>query len=241
MMNCQALLILTLSILCLSVSCEAFTATPHSSRSISFVAKTSAPTRRSSSDTVSFSSLQAAATTTTDRNVLVQDLLVSARKVGQIGSLASPEDQDMLMEKAKRLVEVSDPSPAQQPLKGVHSLVYSAAPGGSSGRLFGPLYGKVQQTFLDKGKFVNSVEFGPIKISLQAKCRNKNKTANIVTFEETCITLFGNEISKQETKGGGVWKYLFLGEITDVDGTRKLVRVMETPSLFIIEQHISSP
>lgn len=180
------------------------------------------------------------ATSSTDRDVLVQDLLKSARSIGQIGSLASETDQEMLLKKAKMLSDVSDPKPAQAKLQGVHDLVYSAAPGGSSGRLVGSLYGKVQQTFLEDGIFVNSVEFGPLKIELRAKCDNKSETVNAVSFQDTSATLFGNKIITKELNGGGAWKYLFLGEVVDSDGSRKLVRVMETPSLFIIEQPIES-
>lgn len=214
--------LLFLSALCLS-PCRAFTLAPERSkdfqRSFSLQSTTSAAT-------------------STDRDVLVQDLLKSARSVGQIGSLASTQDQEMLIQKAKKLVNLSEPNPARVSLEGVHDLVYSAAPGGSSGKLVGPLYGKVQQTFLNDGIFINSVEFGPLKISLQATCENKNATVNAVKFQTTTISLFGNTLVTKELNGGGSWKYLFLGEVQDADGSRKLVRVMETPSLFIIEQPI---
>lgn len=140
---------------------------------------------------------------------------------------------------AKKLIDVSDAKPARRKLKGVHTLCYSAAPGASSGRLVGPFYGKVKQTFLEDGNtFINSVEWGPFKISLRANCKTKDDTTNIVTFQETSVQLFGQTLLKKELKGGGSWNYLFMGEVQDTDGTCKLVRVMETPSLFVIEQPV---
>lgn len=241
-MASQALLILFLSVLSV-LPCQSFTTrtVPKRSHYLNFASRGSAPSQQSYAYgcAIITSSLQSTdTTTTTDRDILVQDLLTSARNVGQVGSLASAQDQEMLVAKARKLANFSDPNPAQVSLHGVHNLVYSAAPGGSSGRLAGPLYGKVRQTFLEDGIFINSVEFGPLKIALKAKCKNKNETTNAVTFQETSVSLFGNELVKKELNGGGVWKYLFLGEVQDVDGSMKLVRVMETPSLFIIEQPI---
>ena len=73
-----------------------------------------------------------------DRNEKILDLLRAASEVGQVGSLASEEDQ----QKMERLAELAYPlsefdKPAQVPLAGEHTLVYSAAPGASSGRVFG--------------------------------------------------------------------------------------------------------
>ena len=35
-----------------------------------------------------------------------------------------------------------------------------------------------------------------------------------------------------------VWKVKFVGEVLDEDGNKKLVRIMETPSLFVLEQDL---
>jgi len=233
MMSWQALCAFAMSLLCLA-PCLSFVIVPDSPQIGYYGSKTSGAFSLVRSAT---SRLQS---TVTDRDVLVQDLLNAARNVGQVGSLASEEDQEMLLSLAKKLVDVSDSKPAQVKLRGVHDLVYSAAPGGSSGRLVGPFYGNVQQTFLNDndGTFINSVEFGPLKIALRANCQNKNETVNAVAFQETTVSLFGNEVVKKKVAGGGTWKYLFLGEVEDTDGSKKLVRVMETPSLFIIEQPV---
>ena len=184
------------------------------------------------------SSLTSLRSTATDRNLLMQDLLSAARNVGQVGSLASEQDQEMLVSLAQKLKNASDPKPARRKLAGVHALVYSASPGGSSGRLVGSIYGKVQQTFLDNddGTFINSVELGPLKIALRATCSVKNDTTNIVKFQETTVSLFGQTVIQKEVRGGGTWNYIFMGQVEDTDGTQKLIRVMETPSLFILEQ-----
>lgn len=137
----------------------------------------------------------------TDRGELVKDLLTAARQVGQCGSLASEEERDRMEVLAKKLIDVSDAKPARRKLEGVHTLCYSAAPGASSGRLVGPFYGKVKQTFLEDGNtFINSVEWGPFKISLRANCKTKDDTTNIVTFQETSVQLFGQTLLKRNSR-----------------------------------------
>ena len=173
-----------------------------------------------------------------DRDTKVQQVLEFARTIGPVGSLASEEDRQKLVSMANELVEYSDPNPSQIPLHGTHSLVYSASEGGSSGRLGPtPFYGKVKQEFHDDTiTFVNSVSFGPLEASLRATRSIKNDATNLVKFHQTTIKVFGQTIVDKEIKGGGFWKYLFMGKILDKDGTRKLVRIMETPSLFVLEQ-----
>jgi len=160
----------------------------------------------------------------------VRELIVECRKVGQVGSLASKEKQENLVSLAKPLEQYSVKNPAKYPLSGIHDLIYSAAPGGSSGKV-GPFVGKVTQNFIDEETFINAVEFGPLKIALRANREVKSDKVIKVTFEETTISAFGQKVKQFETSGGGSWKYIFCGE---VDG--KLVRVMETPSLFVLEQ-----
>lgn len=169
---------------------------------------------------------------------LAQGLLSYARKVGPVGSLASESERKDVEELAKKLARVKgDPRPSKAPLRGTHNLVYSAAPGGSSGRLIGPLYGKVTQEFLGDDKtFINAVRVGPLEISLEADRIVKDDKTNVVKFRKSRIKLFGNTIVEKEVSGGGTWKYLFMGEVKDNDGKPRLLRVMETPSLFVIEQ-----
>ena len=175
------------------------------------------------------------------QDVILDELLTLSRKIGPVGSLASEESRNELNEIAQKLTKIKgDPNPAKAPLRGIHNLVYSAAPGGSSGRLFGPFYGKVTQEFFEDDKtFINSVKIGPIEISLQAEKRIKDGKTNVVKFLKSKVSVFGNTVLDKDIKGGGTWKYLYMGEYEDSNGQKKLLRVMETPSLFIIEQPIS--
>jgi hypothetical protein len=176
---------------------------------------------------------------TQQRNVLVQELLDKAKEVGPVGSLVKKEDREMLEILASKVVPFSDPNPAKFPLTGEHQLVYSAAPGASSGRIFGNVVGKVSQFFETDEIFYNRVAFGPLMIALQAKREIKNGSNIKVSFLETSFSLLGNVFSQKQAGGGGVWKVRFVGKVQDEDGTEKLVRIMETPSLFILEQPLN--
>jgi hypothetical protein len=177
-----------------------------------------------------------------DRNEKVLELLSLAKQVGQVGSMATEEERSSMKNLAKALEKTSDPKPARYPLEGsssgnTHNLIYSAAPGGSSGKL-GPFVGKVTQVFEDDEIFYNRVQLGPLMISLKAKREIKSDTAIKVTFWQTTISVFGQKLVQKELPGtsGGVWKVKFVGKIKDANGDEKLIRVMETPSLFVLEQ-----
>jgi hypothetical protein len=174
---------------------------------------------------------------------LVEELLSYARKVGPVGSLVSEEEREKVKQLAENLTRQKGiRSPAKAPLRGTHDLVYSAAPGGSSGRLFGPVYGKVTQEFLEDDKtFINAVKIGPLEISLQAEKFVKDDKTNIVKFRKSVVKVLGITFFEKGITGGGIWKYLFMGEVQDEKGRKTLLRVMETPSLFIIEQPLADP
>jgi hypothetical protein len=182
-----------------------------------------------------FSSSTSSSAIVTKRDEQVQELLRVARDIGQVGADSSEADQERVASLARKLVPLTDDSPARRPLQGVHNLVYSASKGGSSGKI-GPFVGKVTQEFGEDGIFYNKAQFGPLEVSLRAECTVKSDTVCAVSFKETTFRLFGATLKQSEVSGGGTWKYLFVGEIVDKDGNKKLVRVMETPSLFIIEQ-----
>lgn len=169
----------------------------------------------------------------------VLELLETARRVGPVGSLASDDDQQMMDTLAAKVVPFSRSKPARYPLVGVHNLVYSAAPGASSGRVFGDVVGKVSQFFETDDIFFNRVEFGPLQIALRARREIMNDSTIKVSFLETSFNLFGQAASKKEAGGGGVWKVKYVGMITGKDGKKKLVRIMETPSLFVLEQDLA--
>lgn len=175
-----------------------------------------------------------------EKNAKVQELFDAITRIGQVGSLASDEDQKLLEELASKVVPYSEPNPAKYPLSGQHTLLYSAAPGASSGRIFGTVVGKVNQFFEDDDIFYNRVEFVHpkfLQIALKAQREIKNDSTIKVTFLETKISLFGTEITSKQMSGGGAWKCKFIGPVYDQSTQQeKLLRIMETPSLFIIEQ-----
>jgi hypothetical protein len=170
----------------------------------------------------------------------VQRVLELARALGPVGVRRPERDRDRLLEAALALAPDSDPAPARIALTGVHSLVYSAAPGGSSGRI-GPLNGAVTQEFdRDGATFINAVQVLGLRIALTATRRIQNDTTIAVKFHRTAVSVFGVPIVERETRGGGAWKVIYAGTITDRDGTTKLVRILQTPSLFVIEQPLAA-
>lgn len=215
--------------------CCAWTATVPSS--IATCRKLSTSTERAASPSTD------AAVTTLTRDERVQELLQLARELGPVGVRQSAENQQRILDVALQLKEFSDDAsttaPAKLPLSGIHNLLYSAAPGGSSGKL-GPFDGKVTQEFVDDKTFINAVELGPVRIALTASRAIKNDTVLAVKFHKTTVSVFGVQVIEKEIGGGGSWKMIFAGKVKDPrgDGTETLVRVMQTPSLFVIEQPI---
>jgi hypothetical protein len=165
------------------------------------------------------------------------NLLDVAKSNGPVGSILAEEKRRELQAVAKSIFPLSISKPARYNLTGVHNLVYSAAPGASSGKI-GPLIGKVSQYFEDDEIFYNRVNFGPLQIALRAKRETMNDSTIKVSFLETSFNLFGQTIKKQQAGGGGVWKVKFVGKVEDENGKEKLVRIMETPSLFVLEHDL---
>ncbi len=95
------------------------------------------------------------------------------------------------------------------------------------------------QEFVDEETFINAVQLGPFKIALRASREIKSDTVIKVSFHQTTVSLFDIPIVNKDIAGGGAWKMMFCGVVTDATSDRKtLVRIMETPSLFVIEQPI---
>jgi hypothetical protein len=175
-----------------------------------------------------------------DKHVVAQQLLDLAHSVGQVGSTASEEERQQLVDVAAKLEPFSEQNPAKRTLEGTHHLVYSASPGGSSGSV-GPFVGKVEQRFVDDTQFYNVVILPGAEIQLLAERSIMDGNRIKVKFIETSILLFGNKVKTFPVKGAGVWKQLFVGEVKVLipgeksHNTRNiLLRVMEAPSLFII-------
>ena len=138
-----------------------------------------------------------------ERNDKILKVLSTAGAVGQVGSLASEEDQLKMEEVAKNAFPFSESNPARIPLTGEHKLVYSTAPGIPSGHVFGNVVGKVTQLFEDDEIFYNRVTFGPLQISLRAKRQIMNDLTIKVSFLEMSFNLFGRTLLKKSKAGGG--------------------------------------
>ena len=120
------------------------------------------------------------------------------------------------------------------PLAGTYDLLYSMAKGGSNGKV-GPFVGAVTQVILDEQNFINQVSLfgGALVVQLYAQREIIDDNKIRVSFVETVFKLFGNEVKRQPTEGTGVWKQLYVE--SGQDGSAKL-RVMRTPSLFVLRQ-----
>lgn len=138
-----------------------------------------------------------------ERNDKVLKVLETAGAVGQVGCLASDEEQQLMEEVAENIFSLSDSKPARVTLRGEHKLIYSAAEGASSGRVFGNVVGKVSQLFEDDEIFYNRVNFGPLQISLRAKREIMNDSTIKVSFLQTSFNLFGKTLKQADVGGGG--------------------------------------
>jgi len=175
-------------------------------------------------------------------NKLAWNLIDKINETGQIGTKVPEAEQVDIAALAAQLSDLQCESaieiPTDATLTGTHELLYSMSPGGSSGAI-GPFVGKVTQEFVDEVKFINTVQLGPFTIELHAVREVIDNVRIRVKFQETVVRIFGVEITRKETKGAGVWKQLFVGEVYR-GNDRRLLRVMETPSLFVIQQPLSS-
>ena len=116
------------------------------------------------------------------------------------------------------------------PLDGSHELVFTTTTGASSGKL-GPFVGDVTQTFIDERRFENAVAIGPLRVALTARREPLDQRTYRVTFEEMGFSLFGVDLMKRPISGGGTWKLRYVDED---------IRIMDTPSLFVLARKPSS-
>lgn len=191
--------------------------------------------------TVSFNASKTNNINQKERNDYAKSLLSTCKKFGRVGSKLTQEQRSEIDGIATSLSAYSDDSPAKLPLIGNHDLIYSASPGGSSGA-FGPLTGKVTQSFLGDVKFINRLELfnGIVKIELNAEREVLDGSTIRVVFRETAFYLFGNEVARKEVKGSGVWKYQFGGIVDSNENEEEklFLRVLKTPSTFVIAQRL---
>jgi len=176
----------------------------------------------------------------TKKNELASKLLNTCAEYGQIGAKLTEEQRAVIDNLALSLAPYSDSVPAQfdkEHLRGRHELIYSASQGASSGAI-GPLVGTVSQSFLDEVRYINRVELfgGLVKIELNAQRELLSDNKVGVKFVETAFYLFGMEVKRGEANGSGIWDYIFSGHVNIDGGEKMLLRVMKTPSTFVIVQ-----
>ena len=99
---------------------------------------------------------------------------------------------------------------------------------------------KIRQVFIDSSTLINySVRFGPLQISLMAKRTPIDNWSGKILFKCMTYQLLGIYFYHKQVPSnspGGTWKYLYMLEtlLISTKGKRKLLRVMETPSLFLL-------
>jgi len=77
-----------------------------------------------------------------------------------------------------------------------------------------------------------------VKVVLDARREVLDGQRIRVEFRTISVYVGGLRLVSMETKGSGIWKVLFVGEFEEEGGKRVLVRVMETPKLFVIVQEL---
>ena len=162
-------------------------------------------------------------------------LLEAIADAGVVGVSASEEQQAKIEALASGLADAStEAAQARVPLKGTYELLWSMSKGGSNGKV-GPFVGKVSQIIVDDTNFINQVELfgGLVTVQLHAQRKILDDEKIRVTFVETAFSLFGNEVSRKPTTGSGVWEQIYV--TAGPDGSAQL-RVMRTPSLFVLRQ-----
>ena len=86
---------------------------------------------------------------------------------------------------------------------------------------------------------INSVQIGPLWAEVAATLTVVDDRTSQIDFLILTYRLFGIPLYIKNVAFAGEWKYIHHGTFTDVDGKNKLLRVMETPSLFILTQDLN--
>ena len=141
------------------------------------------------------------------------------------------DGENILLSQGKEVKKsTSEPKPSYVNFKGVHDRLYSVSPGKKRG--------KIRQVFIDSSTLINSVRFGPLQISLMAEITPIDDWSGKILFKRMTYKLPGIPFYHKQVptnSPGGTWKYVYVGNFVDIDGKRKLLRVMETtPSLFLL-------
>jgi hypothetical protein len=159
----------------------------------------------------------------------VMQVIAEARRLGPGANDRTHDEKEAFWSQAKSLRSLSKPKPARIDFTGVHERLYSVSPGKKRG--------SIRQVFRDSSTLVNSVRLGPLGVSVTAMVKPIDDWTSEIRFQRMTYKLFGIPLYCKRVDSAapaGTWKYLSVGEFVDNDGKRKLLRVMETPSLFLL-------
>lgn len=130
----------------------------------------------------------------------------------------------------------SDPKPACIPLNGSYPLIYGDSKNPSTGNI-GPFMLNVVQTFGDSKTYVNNIFISFFKIEAHAEKQVLDDFTILVTYKEIILKLFDIIIFRRRVDYEGKWKQVFVGVVNE-GNSKKILRIMKTPDLFILEQPI---
>lgn len=191
-----------------------------------------------------------ASLTTSDSSELIQSLLELTRHETD-GTRLPTSQRESINDIVKRLEDLSGAccddgvivDYTSIPLEGEHRTVYIDSE--RTPQYVGPFKGTTTQYFTDGEMFQNRLTLGPFEIALSAKRVTMDESRLKIKFTSTGVNFFGKEMVKKELKGQGVWKMVFVGEVNDhtrIDdggkGKKILLRVMRTPSLYILAKDL---
>jgi hypothetical protein len=181
--------------------------------------------------------------TVSTRDDTLRHILSFARSIGPVGVLnGTPKQRQQLLELARSARTRSDAQPALRPLQGTFELVYSSHPKQPSGRIVGSVCGRVTQTFFanETTAYTNAVRFGPFAVTITGQRHVVDEWTNRIQFTKLSACVCGKTMLECSVNlTGGEWEYLFLGKIVNENDQQVLVRIMETPHLFILVQEIN--
>jgi len=192
--------------------------------------------------------VEASLTTCSDSNELIQSLLELTRHETD-GTRLPTSQRESINDIVQRLEDFSGDDDEDGvdytsiPLEGEHRTVYIDSE--RTPQYVGPFKGTTTQYFIDEEMFQNRLTLGPFQIALSAKRVGMDGRRLKIKFISTGVNLFGKELVKKELKAQGVWKMVFVGEVNDqtrIDdggkGKKILLRVMRTPSLYILAKDL---
>mmetsp|Transcript_16653 Transcript_16653/g.23143 ORF Transcript_16653/g.23143 Transcript_16653/m.23143 type:complete len:195 (-) Transcript_16653:165-749(-) len=155
-----------------------------------------------------------------------------ARSLGPVANDEPEDKKEAFLSLARQLQPLSDPQPARLDFTGNYERLYSVSPGKK--------LGLIQQKFLDRTNVVNSVALGPLKTTSYGRYKATGDFSGTIVFEKLVFSVFGLKFYEKPYQAEGLWKILFVGTFVDHDGVRKRLRVMETPTLFLLLQNLEA-